>query len=89
MSQKCDYTDKNCSSLDSACTIGMCDANTGDCYAAPSNEGKSCSNPDLFCKTNTVCQKDGSCAGGVDRDCAAEVKPGKCEQASCNEVENK
>ena len=69
----------DCSGLDSACTVGVCNASTGDCEAAPANNGASCNDGDL-CTTGDICSA-GTCAGATV-DCNAF--DGACTEGTCN-----
>lgn len=69
----------DCSSLDSSCTEGTCDADTGECVAKPSNEGKTCNDGDN-CTQDDVC-KGGVC-GGQAVDCSD--KDGACTTGVCD-----
>ena len=52
---------KDCSHLDSACTVGACDVTTGGCVAIPRNDGDTCDDGRL-CTVQDVCA-NGVCAG--------------------------
>ncbi|MEZ4459638.1 MAG: integrin alpha [bacterium] len=51
----------DCSGLNTACSVGACDANTGTCLATPANDGGACDDGDA-CTENDVCST-GGCAG--------------------------
>lgn len=69
----------DCSFLDSACGVGVCDPMIG-CVAQPQNDGTPC-NDGLFCTINDACA-GGTCAG-MPNTCAA---PGDiCLIGSCDE----
>ena len=57
----CVGTPLNCSSLNTTCTIGVCNSSSGTCVANPTNNGGAC-NDGLPCTTNDVCVS-GTCAG--------------------------
>ena len=56
---------KDCTHLDSVCSIGVCDMNTGDCIAVPLNERHPCDDG-LGCTINDQCH-EGVCRGEVDQ----------------------
>ena len=77
---KCtDVNLKDCSHLDSECSEGSCDPESGECIRISSNEGKSCSTGKL-CVKNEVC-KEGFCEG-EDPD-MPEAK--ECNKTECSE----
>ncbi len=57
----CGGTAVDCSGLDSACVVGVCDATTGACGTAPVNEGGACDDADACTDTDTCTA--GACAG--------------------------
>lgn len=57
----------DCSNLDDACNIGVCDPVDG-CVVEASNEGGNCDDGDM-CTVNTTCSA-GACGGGSDLDCS-------------------
>lgn len=62
---ECDFPPVDCSSMDSACTVGVCEAGTGTCVAQPAAEGDSCEAPTVEnCGTcgnfNGECGEDGT-----------------------------
>lgn len=71
----------DCSSLDSACTMGVCDPTDGGCVTVAANEGAACDDG-LACTSGTVCM-DGVCAGGTAPACSQT--PDGCCPESCNE----
>lgn len=83
---------KNCTGLDSACTVGVCNAGTGDCEAQPANDHTLCDDGDLctvsdFC-TNGVCAGVAVDCSGFDSDCTVGVcnnSNGLCEASASNE----
>ena len=77
LSGKCtDVNITDCSHLDSECSEGSCDPESGKCIRISSNEGKSCSTGKL-CVKNEVC-KDGFCEG---------EDPDMPEATECNKME--
>ncbi|MCB9730724.1 MAG: hypothetical protein H6746_19795 [Deltaproteobacteria bacterium] len=64
----CAATPVDCSGLDGACTVGMCDADTGSCVALPANEGAGCDDG-RACTSGDVCS-GGVCVGS-GADCSA------------------
>jgi hypothetical protein len=88
----CVGTAKNCTGLDSECTVGVCNATTGDCEAQPANEGSLCDDGEL-CTVSDFCTA-GVCAGvsvdctGLDSGCTVGVcntSSGLCEVNAINE----
>ena len=79
-SGKCtDVNIKDCSHLDSECTKGSCNPDTGECTTVNENEGQSC-NTGKLCVKNEVCRQ-GVCEGeAVDMPAAKE-----CCKTECNE----
>lgn len=72
----------DCSSLDGACTMGVCVAATGACEAVPRAAGTSCDDGDP-CTTDDACTL-GACAG-VARDCSeldGACGSGRCEPST-------
>ncbi len=51
----------DCSSLDDQCNEGLCNSNTGECYALPANNGGPCDDGDV-CTINDTCT-NGICRG--------------------------
>lgn len=76
-SDPCDGMD--CSALDDACNVGVCDPETGACDAVPVANGTSCDDGDS-CTTDDQCT-DGAC-GGADVDCSALTNA--CNTGTCN-----
>ncbi len=58
----------DCSALDSDCSVGLCDAESGGCVAQPRFDGASCDDG-AWCTEDDVCGS-GVC-GGVARDCGS------------------
>jgi hypothetical protein len=73
----------NCSFLNTACTVGVCDPEVG-CKTAPANDGVACDDG-LFCTEADSCQ-GGVCTGGAPKQCAP---PGGCFVGLCDEATNK
>ena len=69
----------DCSGLDDACNIGVCNETLGSCEAAPANESASCDDGDV-CTVNDACT-NGTCAGVV-QDCSS--LDGPCTVGVCN-----
>jgi len=78
----CQGTAKDCSALDSPCTVGVCDAATGACVTAPANDNGPCSDGDA-CTVGDVCQ-GGSCVGSPSGTCL-DACYGKADLASCDD----
>ncbi len=53
-----------------SCHVGQCDPATGDCVAAPGNEGVACTDSGDLCMINKTCQS-GLCDGGTPKNCSA------------------
>ena len=78
----CGGTATDCSSLDTACTRGACDPNTGACISVPRTDGTACSDG-LFCTVGETCSA-GVCGGAQPRSCAA--LDSACSQGVCDET---
>ncbi len=70
---------KDCSELDSECSTGACEPETGECVRVSANEGASCSTG-KFCVKNEVCT-NGFCQGEAPDLPEAE----KCSKTECSE----
>lgn len=57
----------DCSELDGACQVGVCDG-AGACVASPANLGGACDDGDP-CTTSDACDAAGAC-GGLAKDCS-------------------
>lgn len=75
----CAGTPTDCSNLDSACTAGVCNIDTGLCQAQAINPGDPCNDGDL-CTQSDVCTI-GVCAGAA-LDCSG--LDGACTVGVCN-----
>jgi hypothetical protein len=53
-----------------SCHVGACNTETGDCEAAPGNEGAACTDSGDLCMTGKTCQS-GLCDGGTPKNCSA------------------
>lgn len=72
---------KDCSSLDSFCSEGVCNPENGLCEKQPLNEGSSC-------ETGKLCLVDGVCTGGSCVGTAPEMpEPRACCRVECNEIQ--
>ena len=72
----------DCSALDDACNVGVCDPDSGECTPEPVNDGGLCDDGNL-CTANDTCL-DGVCAG-TPPDCSAldsDCTVGVCDPAS-------
>ncbi len=56
----------DCGHLDADCTVGSCDADSGECVSVPRHDGTTCDDG-LWCTEGDSCEA-GQC-GGADRDC--------------------
>lgn len=72
----------DCSALDDACGVGVCDSARG-CVREPANEGMSCDDG-LFCTDNDVCDAAGECAGPDPHDCGLPTNA--CAESTCDET---
>jgi len=75
----CVGTPVDCSALNNACNIGVCNQSTGLCQAAPANKGGPCNDGNL-CTQNDICMA-GVCAG-APVDCSALNNA--CNVGVCN-----
>lgn len=78
----CAGTPLNCSAQSGVCTIGQCNALTGQCEALPANEGAVCNDADP-CTLGDTCAS-GACAG-IALDCSfldTECTVGQCDSLS-------
>ena len=76
-----DVDPKDCSDLDSECSTGSCDPDTGKCVRIIENEGKPCSSGKI-CIKNEVCSQ-GFCEGE-----APDMPEAKnCYKTECNEYD--
>ena len=75
----CSGRAKDCSAMASACTEGLCDAATGECVAAPKNNGSDCS-------PGGACSHAASCSFGVCElpPAACPVPSSPCMVAACD-----
>lgn len=74
----------DCSDLDEACAVGVCDPQQG-CTTQPANAGGTCDDGS-FCTANDVCDAAGSCAGPDAYDCGAPSSA--CAQIGCDEAQD-
>lgn len=73
--------EKDCSHLDSFCSTGSCNTETGECFRAPLNDGASCS-------TGKFCIKDEVCSGGFCKGVAPDYPEAKtCNKTECSETD--
>ncbi|MBN2498317.1 MAG: hypothetical protein JXR96_27250 [Deltaproteobacteria bacterium] len=71
----------DCTSLDSACTRGVCDPRSGECTAEQLEDGSPCEDG-AFCNHPDTCQA-GACQPGPQRSCvelADECNAGVCDE---------
>ena len=61
----------DCSSLDSACSAGVCDEQTGECVTEPIADGTSCDDGDA-CTQGDVCES-GTCNSGMTNTCGEDM----------------
>jgi hypothetical protein len=71
----------DCTRLDDACGVGICDAALG-CVREPANVGGPCDDG-LFCTDGDVCDATGACVGTDPYDCGAPS--GVCALIACDE----
>jgi hypothetical protein len=77
---RCEGTPKDCSELDSECSEGVCDEDTGECQAAPSATATSCDD-DNPCTVEDECDGAGQCEG-KERDCSTLTTT--CTEGVCD-----
>jgi hypothetical protein len=70
----------DCSFLDDACNVGVCNEVSDSCETQPANEGLSCDDG-AACLEGETCQS-GTCTGGAAPDCSAFGD--QCNTASCD-----
>jgi hypothetical protein len=74
----CAGTPRDCSSLDSDCTVGACNAQSGLCEALPAHDGADCSDTD-------ACTTNGVCSNGICVSDAVQCDDGNpCTNDSCD-----
>ena len=80
LSGKCTDVDlKDCSQLDSECSAGTCDPESGECVRTAVNDGESCS-------SGLVCVKNEVCRGGFCEGEAPDLpEAGECRKTECTE----
>ncbi|MBR6244683.1 hypothetical protein IKR20_03825 [bacterium] len=72
---------KDCSSLDSFCSEGVCNPQNGLCEKQPLNEG-------IACETGKLCLVDGVCREGSCQGTSPEMpEPKACSRVECNEIQ--
>ncbi|MEK6676181.1 MAG: VWA domain-containing protein, partial [Planctomycetota bacterium] len=82
----CVYTPVTCADNGNPCTDLACDPNgaNGNCnLTVPVNNGAACDDG-LYCTVSEVCS-NGTCGGGLPRDCGDSVS---CTNDSCDEANN-
>jgi len=72
----------DCTGFDDDCHVGVCDPLSGECRAAPANEGGACDDG-ILCSVGDVCS-NGVCAGFA-ADCSAFDDA--CNVGVCNELD--
>lgn len=77
-------TPTDCSSLNSQCSVGMCNPADGSCVAVPTNEGMPCDDG-IACTSDTVCIS-GTCAGGTAPPCS--MTPDGCCPPTCSDSDD-
>jgi len=80
-------SDVDCSAEGDACNVGVCvslGAGEHACESEPKPAGAACDSGD-FCVVDAECDGNGTCAGGEERDCAAEVGD-DCNDAYCDSL---
>lgn len=78
---ECVAVPRDCSSLDSACSVGVCDEAARSCVAQPIADGTTCDDGQ-FCTTGDVCTA-GQCGGGA-RSC--DSASDQCNTGVCDET---
>jgi hypothetical protein len=74
----CGGSPKDCSGLDEACVVGICDGKSGECVAIPRVDETLCDDGDP-CTVEDRCEV-GRCVG-VEKDCS--VEDGACTVGAC------
>jgi hypothetical protein len=71
-------SDADCATLDTECSVGVCDVEAASCSAAPRNEGLSCGDQSDKCAFNGVCSQ-GACVetAACDTECSL------CSEGTC------
>lgn len=78
------YDNVDCSDYDDQCNTGMCEAQTGECYADPFPLSTPCNN-DLFCDGTDHCDGFGECVAlGTPIDCS--YLNDQCNNGVCDET---
>lgn len=80
----CEGSPKDCSALDSACSDGVCDEDTGECTVTHFPEATACDDEN-DCTSEDECDGAGLCRAGSVRDCSAFTTSctlGLCDGAS-------
>ncbi len=70
----------DCTSLDDACNVGVCDPATGTCMAMPVVDGTTCDDGDM-CSTASECTS-GACVMTTPVDCSGSTDA--CHTATCD-----
>lgn len=76
----CAGTDVDCSGLNDACNVGVCDPNDGSCVTQPANEGGPCDDG-LLCTESDACA-GGSCIGSAIPGCQKCGSAGECDDGN-------
>lgn len=69
-----------CAPFDSACTLGVCNQTTGECYAENLSDTTLCNSDDDLCTAGDHCQ-DGTCVTGDPVICPNSTNP--CYEIEC------
>lgn len=78
----CSGTPVDCSSLDSACAVGVCDPADGQCFAQTFADGTGCDDDDA-CTTGDTCAA-GVCEGqALDCSDGSDCTTDSCQNGSC------
>jgi hypothetical protein len=77
----CTNSARDCSQIDDACNLGVCDEASNQCVTTPKADGAPCDDG-LYCTVNDACQS-GSCTLRDPRDCD---DGDACTQDACNET---
>lgn len=80
----CEGDPMDCSDLDTACTRGVCDPQSGSCTTEPKPASTSCDDGDP-CTVDDHCDGNGACTGGGPKDCShldSECQTGICTESA-------
>jgi len=76
--------ERDCTELDSQCTIGVCSEEETECIADTAMKDDDPCDDGVYCQVNEVC-RSGLCRDSEDRDCSAYAND--CNLGLCNEAQ--